>query len=72
MATLENSYRALIFNEEDNLLEYYIKSTNRTIQILNVQHKLVGKLMKVNGITKKRVASIRLINDVYQITFRDE
>ena len=68
---LDNAFRALILNEEDNLLEYYIKSTNRTIQILKIQNKLVGKLVKVNGITKRRVASIRLINNIYQITFRD-
>ena len=68
---LDNAFRTLIFNEEDNLLEYYIKSSNRTIQILNIQNKLVGKLVKVNGITKRRVASVRLINNIYQITFRD-
>ena len=30
-----------------------------------------GKLVKINGTTKRRINTIRLINDIYQVTYRE-
>ena len=68
---LEGSYRSLQYNIQEDRLYYTIKSTNRVAQITNIQNLLQGKLVKINGVTKRRINTIRLINDIYQITYRD-
>ena len=68
---LEGSYRSLQYNQQTNSLYYTIKSTNRVVQITNIQNLLQGKLVKINGTTKKRINTIRLINDKYEVTYRD-
>ena len=68
---LDGAYRALTYNEGENRLQYYIKSTNTTVIITNIQNTLQGKLVKIDGNIKKRVNTIRLINDVYILTYRD-
>ena len=68
---LEGSYRSLQYNIQEDRLYYTIKSTNRVVQITNIQNLLQGKLVKINGVTKRRINTIRLINDIYQITYRD-
>ena len=68
---LEGSYRSLQYNQQTNSLYYTIKSTNIVVQIINIQNTLQGKLVKINGTTKRRINTIRLINDKYEITYRD-
>ena len=67
---LNNGYRALTYNEAERVLQYTIKSTNQVVTITNIQNTLRGKSVKVNGITKQKVDTIRLVNDIYIVTFR--
>ena len=68
---LEGSYRSLQYNQQTNSLYYTIKSTNRIVQIIIIQNTLQSKLVKINGTTKRRINTIRLINDIYEVTYRE-